>query len=122
MIVISADFLIENYKKQLREKRDDTIKCIDNALQSASELKNADKDIIFDDLSDYFINDFSVTIVTIEKSIELLFSGIDTPESLHGLLNEIKTMRYFIRFLTTFSNTILEYKSARKDFHRWIKD
>lgn len=122
MVVISRDFLVDILKKQLKEKRDDTIKGIDNALQSVSELKHADKDISFNNISDYYIHELSTTISTIEDILKAIYPGINVPIPVNELLDDIKTLRYFTGFLTNFTDNIIDYKHARKEFNRWTID
>lgn len=122
MVTISGDYLVDVFKKQLKEKRDDTIKGIDNALQSVSELKHADKDISFDNISDHYIYELSTTISTIESILKAIYPGVNVPDPVNELLDDIKTLRYFTRFLTNFTDSINDYKHARKDFNRWTID
>ncbi len=122
MVTISGDYLVDVFKKQLKEKRDDTIKGIDNALQSVSELKHADKDISFDNISDHYIHELSATISTIEGILKAIYPGINVPDPVNELLDDIKTLRYFTGFLANFTDSINDYKHARKEFNRWIID
>lgn len=122
MIMISTDYLVEQLKKQLKEKRDDTIKCLDSTLQSVNELKHADKDIIFNDISNQYIHELSTTISTIEATLKALYPEINIPDPVNELLDDIKTLRYFTGFLSNFTDDINDYKHARKEFNRWIID
>ena len=119
MLMISTDYLVATFRKQLKEKRDDTIKCIDNTLQSVNEIKHADKDIIFNDISNHFIHELSTTLTTIEATLKELYPGINIPKPVNDLLIDIKTLRYFTGFLTNFTDDINDYKHARKEFNRW---
>ena len=58
MIMIDIETIATAFLKQLRDKRNDTIKCIDNSMQSVLDIKSADKDIKFNDIADYFIHDY----------------------------------------------------------------
>jgi hypothetical protein len=122
MVAISGDYLSEVFKKQLQQKRDDTIKSIDNSLQTALDLKNADKDIIFSDISDYFIQEFSTTLTTIENIIKALYPK-NVPDVICGILLDIKSYKLYCSYLSMHSNNIDEYQQIRNEvIKRWIKD
>lgn len=107
----------------LRDKKKDTIKCIDGVLETAMNLEctNIDGDITFDNCSNYFIYDFESTVNTICKI--MLLTGLDDMLADDDDLSmEITYDRDLIKFLSEHTNNIKEYHDSRDEVSKWIKD
>lgn len=107
----------------LRDKKKDTIKCIDGVLETAMNLEctNIDGDITFDNCSNYFIYDFESTLNTICKI--MLLTGLDDMlADDDDLIMEITYDRDLIKFLSEHTNNIKEYHDSRDEVSKWIKD
>lgn len=107
----------------LRDKKKDTIKCIDGVLETAMNLEctNIDGDITFDNCSDYFIHDFESTVNTICKI--MLLTGLDDMLADDDDLSmEITYDRDLIKFLSDHTNNIKEYHDSRDEVSKWIID
>ena len=107
----------------LRDKKKDTIKCIDGVLETAMNLEctNIDGDITFDNCSDYFIHDFESTVNTICKI--MLLTGLDDMLADDDDLSmEITYNRDLIKFLSDHTNNIKEYHDSRDEVSKWIID
>lgn len=119
MIMVDIETIAAAFLKQLRDKRDDTIKCIDSSMQSVLDLKSGDKDITFNDIADYFIHDFESTVLTISKTLELT-SMYELLQYQNTLIMEITYSKDLIRFLSENTGSINEYKIAREVLSKWI--
>lgn len=121
--LMDADKFALAYLKQLRDKKCDTIKCIDGVLETSLNLEGThiDGDITFDNCSDYFIHDFESTLLTIIKSLEL--TGLNYfIDSNNDLIKEITKDKDFIKFLSDHTSSIKEYHDVRDEVSKWIKD
>lgn len=123
MILFDMSRFTNTFLKQLRDKKHDTVKCIDGVLETAMNLECAhiDGDITFDNCSDYFIHDFESTVNTISKA--MLLTGLcvmlaDDDE----LIMEVAHDKDLIKFLSDHTNSISEYHDVRDEVSRWIKD
>lgn len=121
--LVDTDKFASAYLKQLRDKKNDTIKCIDGVLETAMNLEctNIDGDVTFDNCSDYFIHDFESTLLTIIKSLEL--TGLNYLIDCHNdLIIEITHDKDFIKFLSEHTGSIKNYQQVRNEVSEWMKD
>ena len=123
MILFDMARFTNTFLELLRDKKNDTIKCIDGVLETAMNLEcsNIDGDITFDNCSDYFIHDFESTLSTISKI--MLLTGLDDMLAEDDyLIKEIAHDKDFIKFLSAHTNNIKEYHDVRDEVSKWIKD
>lgn len=120
MILFDMGRFTSTFLKQLRDKKDDVIKGIDNALQAVLDLKSADKDITFNDLADYYLHDFESTVNTISTAMSLtgLYEMLADDDD---LIMEITHDKDLIRFLSEHTGSIKGYKTARGVLSEWMK-
>lgn len=123
MILFDMARFTNTFLELLRDKKKDTIKCIDGVLETAMNLEctNIDGDITFDNCSDYFIYDFESTVNTICKI--MLLTGLDDMlADDDDLIMEITHDKDIIKFLSEHTGSIKGYKTARKELIKWIID
>lgn len=121
MILFDMASFTKTFLKMLRDKKDDVIKGIDNALEAVSDLKSANKDITFNNLADFYLHDFESTVNTISKAMSL--SGLyEMLLADDDLIMEITHDKDLIKFLSEHTNSINEYHDARDEVSKWIKD
>lgn len=103
----------------LRDKKDDVIKGIDNAVQAVSDLKSANKDITFNNLADFYLHDFESTVNTISTAMSLtgLYEMLAADDD---LIMEITHDKDIIKFLSEHIGSIKGYKTAREALSKWI--
>ena len=122
MILFDMGRFTNAFLKQLRDKKNNTIKCIDGVLETAMNLEcsNIDGDITFDNCSDYFIHDFESTVNTISTAMSLtgLYEMLADDDD---LIMEITHDKDLIRFLSEHTGSIKGYKTARGVLSEWIK-
>lgn len=120
MILFDMDRFTSTFLEMLRDKKDDVIKGIDNALQAVSDLKSANKDITFNDLADFYLHDFETTVNTISTAMSLagLYEMLASDDD---LIMEITHDKDLIKFLSEHVGSIKGYKAAREVLSEWIK-
>ena len=120
MILFDMARFTNTFLKQLRDKKDDVIKGIDNALQAVSDLKSANKDITFNNLADFYLHDFESTVNTISTTMALtgLYEMLASDDD---LIMEITHDKDIIKFLSEHTGSIKGYTAAREVLSEWIK-
>ena len=120
MILFDMGRFTNVFLTQLREKKDDVIKGIDNAVQAVSDLKSANKDITFNNLADFYLHDFESTVNTISTTMSLtgLYEMLADDDE---LIMEITHDKDLIKFLSEHTGSINGYKHSREVLSEWIK-
>lgn len=120
MILFDLGRFTNTFLKQLRDKKEDVIKGIDNAVQAVSDLKSANKDITFNNLADFYLHDFESTVNTISTSMSLtgMYEMLADDDD---LIMEVTHDKDLIRFLSEHVGSIKGYKAAREVLSEWIK-
>lgn len=119
MIMINMDDIYNVLLRELRNKRDFTVKAIDTSVQTA--LMNEDQDIIFRDMSRSFLHDFELILSYTKKILKLthieeFLADDDT------FIQEIAKSQELYKFLKAHVNGVREFQQARKELIKWIKD
>lgn len=119
MISIDSDTVYNVLLRELRNKRDFTVKAIDTTVQTA--LMNEDQDIIFRDISRSFLHDFDL-ILSYTKKILKLTHLEDFLYNNDTLMQEIAKSQELYKFLKDRTNSVREFQQSRKELIKWIID
>ena len=119
MISIDIDTVYNVLLREFRQKRDFTVRAIDNAKQVA--LMNDDQDIIFRDMSRSFLHDFELILSYTKKILKLthieeFLADDDT------FIQEIAKSQELYKFLIGHTNSVREFQQAREEVIKWIID
>lgn len=119
MIMLDMDYIYNVLLREFRNKRDFTVRAIDNAKQTA--LMNDDQDIIFRDLSRSFLHDFELILSYTKKILKLTHIEEFLAED-DTFIQEIAKSQELYRFLKDHTNSVREFQQARKELIKWIVD
>lgn len=117
MIMLDMDDIYNVLLREFRNKRDFTVRAIDNAKQTA--LMNDDQDIIFRDLSRSFLHDFELILSYTKKILKLTHIEEFLAED-DTFIQEIAKSQELYKFLKDHTNSVREFQQARKELIKWI--